>query len=183
MAMMEIQKSGRFGIGVISSALCLSRQLRCKLCFSFVSLMGPLFLSHDQLKGQMVDDRSVMYSTSYSAGIPGMMETFGITNKTLLVLGITTYLFGLALGSIILAPLSEMYGRRPIYLCSMVLFTILVLPCALATNLEAILVTRFFGALAGSAMISNAPGTVGDIVTEEYRAFAFSIWSIGPMNG
>jgi len=32
-------------------------------------------------------------------------------------------------------------------------------------------------------MISNAPGTVADIVTEEYRALAFSIWSIGPMNG
>lgn len=32
-------------------------------------------------------------------------------------------------------------------------------------------------------MISNAPGTVSDIVTEEYRALAFSIWSIGPMNG
>lgn len=112
-----------------------------------------------------------------------MMETFGISNKTLLVLGITTYLFGLALGSIILAPLSEMYGRRPIYLISMALFTILVLPCALAQNLEAILVTRFFGALAGSAMISNAPGTVGDIVSDEYRALAFSIWSIGPMNG
>ncbi|GME25675.1 putative mfs multidrug transporter protein [Neofusicoccum parvum] len=125
----------------------------------------------------------VMYSTSYSAGIPGMMETFGITNKTLLVLGITTYLLGLAIGSVILAPLSEMYGRRPIYLCAMALFTVLVLPCALAQNLESILVTRFFGALAGSAMISNAPGTVGDIVSDEYRALAFSIWSIGPMNG
>lgn len=124
-----------------------------------------------------------MYSTSYSAGIPGMMETFGITNKTLLVLGITTYLLGLAIGSVILAPLSEMYGRRPIYLCAMALFTVLVLPCALAQNLESILVTRFFGALAGSAMISNAPGTVGDIVSDEYRALAFSIWSIGPMNG
>lgn len=38
-------------------------------------------------------------------------------------------------------------------------------------------------ACAGAAMISNAPGTVADIVTEEYRALAFSIWSIGPMNG
>jgi MFS family permease len=32
-------------------------------------------------------------------------------------------------------------------------------------------------------MISNAPGTVNDIVDEEHRALAFSIWSIGPMNG
>jgi hypothetical protein len=32
-------------------------------------------------------------------------------------------------------------------------------------------------------MISNAPGTVSDIVDDQHRAFAFSIWSIGPMNG
>jgi MFS family permease len=32
-------------------------------------------------------------------------------------------------------------------------------------------------------MISNSPGTVSDITTEQYRALAFSIWSIGPMNG
>jgi MFS family permease len=32
-------------------------------------------------------------------------------------------------------------------------------------------------------MISIAPGTVSDISDEAYRALAFSIWSIGSMNG
>ena len=32
-------------------------------------------------------------------------------------------------------------------------------------------------------MIANAPGTVSDIVDDEHRAFAFSMWSIGPMLG
>jgi hypothetical protein len=125
----------------------------------------------------------VMYSTSYTSGIPGMMETFGIRSKTLVVLGITTYLAGLALGSILLAPLSEMYGRRPVYLIAVFMFVVLIIPCALAKNLVTILVVRFFGAIAGSAMISNAPGSVSDIVADEWRAMAFSIWSIGPMNG
>jgi multidrug resistance protein len=125
----------------------------------------------------------VMYSTSYTSAIPGIMSTFGIDSKTIPVLGITTYMIGLALGSVVLAPLSEMYGRRPIYLIAMAMFCLLTIPCALAPNLEAILITRFFGAIAGSALISNSPGTVNDIVTEEYRALAFSLWSIGPMNG
>jgi multidrug resistance protein len=125
----------------------------------------------------------VMYSTSYTSGIPGIMSTFNIDSKTIPVLGITTYMIGLALGSVVLAPLSEMYGRRPIYLIAMAMFCLLTIPCALASNLEAILITRFFGAIAGSALISNSPGTVNDIVTEEYRALAFSLWSIGPMNG
>lgn len=125
----------------------------------------------------------VMYSTSYTSGIPGMMATFGIHSKTLVVLGITTYLAGLAVGSLLLAPLSEMYGRRPVYLIAVATFTILIIPCALSNNLAQILVMRFFGAIAGAAMISNAPGTVSDIVSDDYRALAFSIWSLGPMNG
>tara|TARA_R110002003_G_scaffold1815_3_gene23533 strand:+ start:752 stop:2536 length:1785 start_codon:yes stop_codon:yes gene_type:complete len=125
----------------------------------------------------------VMYSTSYTSGIPGMMRTFGIESKTLVVLGITTYLCGLAVGSLLLAPLSEMYGRRPVYLIAVAVFTILIVPCALSNNLTQILVMRFFGAVAGAAMISNAPGTVSDIASDEYRALFFSIWSIGPMNG
>lgn len=125
----------------------------------------------------------VMYSTSYTSGIPGMMATFGIKSKTLVVLGITTYLGGLAIGSLLLAPLSEMYGRRPVYLIAVATFTVLIIPCALSNNLAQILVMRFFGAIAGAAMISNAPGTVSDIVNDEYRALAFSVWSLGPMNG
>jgi multidrug resistance protein len=125
----------------------------------------------------------VMYSTSYTSGIPGMMATFGIHSKTLVVLGITTYLAGLALGSLLLAPLSEMYGRRPVYLIAVATFTVLIIPCALSNNLAQILVMRFFGAIAGAAMISNAPGTVSDIVSDDYRALAFSVWSLGPMNG
>ena len=125
----------------------------------------------------------VLYSTSYTSGIPGMMKTFDIRDETIIVLGLTTYMIGLAIGSVICAPLSEMYGRRPIYLIAMLAFGLLVIPCALAKNLETILIVRFFGAIAGSAMIGNAPGTVNDIVMEKHRALAFSVWSLGPMNG
>lgn len=124
----------------------------------------------------------VLYSTSYTSSIPGLQSTFGISDTTG-ILGVTTYLVGMATGSVILAPLSEMYGRRPIYIIAMFMFVVLILPCALAPNIEAILATRFFGAFAASALISNAPGTVNDVVVEKYRALAFSLWSIGPMNG
>ncbi|KAG9242924.1 major facilitator superfamily domain-containing protein [Calycina marina] len=125
----------------------------------------------------------VLYSTSYTASIPGEMIEFNISSQPIATLGITTYLIGLAVGSLILAPLSELYGRRPVYIASLAFFCLLVLPCALATNLTVVLIVRFFGACAGAAMISNSPGTVADVATEKYRALAFSIWSIGPMNG
>ncbi|PIB02838.1 putative MFS-type transporter [Cercospora beticola] len=125
---------------------------------------------------------TVLYSTSYTSAIPGMQREFNLSTSEG-ILGVTTYLLGMATGSVILAPLSEMYGRRPVYLITMLLFTILVIPCAVAQNIATILVVRFFGAFCAAAMISNAPGTVSDIVDDEHRALAFSVWSIGPMNG
>ena len=125
----------------------------------------------------------VLYSTSYTAAIAAMSEEFGITDPSITTLGVTTYLIGLAVGSLILAPISETYGRKPVYAISMFFFVILVIPCGLAKNITTIIVVRFFGACAGAAMIANAPGTVGDVISDKYRATAFSIWSIGPMNG
>ncbi|KAI9735910.1 MAG: hypothetical protein M1834_001376 [Cirrosporium novae-zelandiae] len=125
----------------------------------------------------------VIYSTSYSSGIAQMMEEFNVSSEPVVTLGMTTYLMGLALGSVTLAPLSETYGRRPVYIISMAIFVVLFIPCGIGSSLAEVLVVRFFGAFAGSAMIANAPGTVSDVSTEKYRALAFSIWSIGPLNG
>lgn len=35
----------------------------------------------------------------------------------------------------------------------------------------------------GAAMVSNGPGTIVDISTDEYRALYMSLWSIAPLNG
>jgi hypothetical protein len=87
----------------------------------------------------------VLYSTSYTSSMPGMMEEFHETSEPVATLGVTMYLFGLAVGSLILAPLSEVYGRRPVYIGSLLFFCLMVLPCALATSLSEVLVVRFFG--------------------------------------
>lgn len=126
---------------------------------------------------------SVLYSTSYTSGIYALQQEFNVSSEAVVTLGVTTYLLGLAVGSLILAPISETYGRKPVYAIAMIIFSLLVIPCARATSMAEIIVVRFFGAIAGSSMIANAPGTVGDIVSDEYRALAFSVWSIGPLNG
>ncbi|KKY22599.1 putative mfs multidrug transporter [Phaeomoniella chlamydospora] len=125
----------------------------------------------------------VSYSTSYTSGLSEMMEEFSISSVPVATLGVTFYLFGLAIGSLILAPVSEVYGRKPVYVIAMLWYTLLVAPAAKATSLTSIIIVRFFGALGASAMISNAPGTVGDISVEKYQALAFSLWGIGPLNG
>ncbi|KAI1459710.1 polyamine transporter 3 [Annulohypoxylon moriforme] len=127
----------------------------------------------------------VFYSTSYSAAIPGLVDEFGVST-TVATLGITTYLLGLAAGSLLVAPVSELYGRRPVYISCMICFTLLVIPCCVATSLTEIIVVRFFGAMFGACMVTNSAGTVVDISTEQTRvsaAMILSLWSIAPLNG
>lgn len=86
----------------------------------------------------------VLYSTCYTASIPGLVEEFGSATTTS-TLGLTTYLLGFAVGSLIVAPLSELYGRQMVYLVCLSIWALLILPCALATSLTEIIVVRFFG--------------------------------------
>ncbi|PHH49938.1 Efflux pump atB [Ceratocystis fimbriata CBS 114723] len=124
----------------------------------------------------------VLYSTSYTASIPGFVAEFDTTTTTA-TLGVTTYLLGLAVGTLVLAPLSEIYGRHLVYVVGMIAASLLIIPCATAQSLTTLIVTRFFGALFGSAFIANAPGSIVDISHEETRALVMSLWSIGPLNG
>ena len=73
-----------------------------------------------------------------------MMEEFNIRSRTVITFGMTTYMMGLATGPLLLAPMSELYGRRPVYLVSLFLFPIFVLAACLAKNFHAILIVRFF---------------------------------------
>ena len=123
-----------------------------------------------------------LFSTLYTSGIPGLEDEFHIS-KIVGLLGVFTYLLGMGVGTIVSAPLSELVGRRPVYLVCMTIFLMLILPSALARNMEAILVSRFFGGLFGSAIMGNSPVSVNDIVSDKHRALAFGIWSIGPTNG
>jgi hypothetical protein len=52
---------------------------------------------------------SILYSSAYTSGISGthgMTAELGVPNSTISLLGLTTYLFGMAAGSMIWAPLS-----------------------------------------------------------------------------
>lgn len=88
---------------------------------------------------------TVLYSTSYTSSMPGMMEEFNEPSETVATLGLTTYMIGLAVGSLVLAPVSEIYGRQPIYIGSLLVFCLMTLPCALATNLSQVQGVRFLG--------------------------------------
>lgn len=86
----------------------------------------------------------VLYSTSYTGSIPGLKAEFHATTTTT-TLGMTTYLIGLAIGSIFVAPISEIFGRRIVYLSCLCIWSAFIVPSGLAQSINTILAVRFFG--------------------------------------
>lgn len=78
-------------------------------------------------------------------------------------LALSLYVLGFAVGPVLLAPLSEYFGRQPVYVVSWFVLFIFQLPVALAPNIGTILVCRFIGGFAGGAPLTNTGGTVSDL--------------------
>lgn len=83
----------------------------------------------------------------------------------------------------VMSPLSEFYGRRPIYIASYTFFLIWLIPCAVARNIETMLVARFFDGLAGSAFLSVAGGTVGDLFPKAQLSLPMAFYTAAPFVG
>ena len=121
---------------------------------------------------------SSIYTTIYAQIMPEFH-----TNREVATVGLTTFVVGLMIGPMLLAPLSEFYGRRPIYIGSFVMVFIWIIPCAVAQNIATILVTRFFDGFFASAFLSVAGGTIGDMFNKSELSYPMMVYSGSPFIG
>lgn len=99
------------------------------------------------------------------------------------VLGLSLFVLGMGVGPLMLSPLSEFFGRRPIYLVSFSTFTLALLPCAWAPHMAMLLVFRFVSGMCGSAFLSVAGGTVGDMFAGEALGAPMMLFTASPFVG
>ncbi|KKZ68044.1 hypothetical protein EMCG_06254 [[Emmonsia] crescens] len=121
---------------------------------------------------------SSLYTMTYAQ----IMEEFHCS-RIVATLGLSLFIFGLGVGPLVLAPLSEFYGRRIIYVTSFTFFLIWLIPCAVAQNIETMLVARFFTGISGSAFLSVAGGTVGDMFARHELGAPMMIYTASPFLG
>ncbi|KAJ4288985.1 hypothetical protein N0V90_011327 [Kalmusia sp. IMI 367209] len=122
-------------------------------------------------------------STMSASATPLIMKAFGSTNETLGAFVTSVYILGYAFGPLAWAPLSEIYGRAPIYNICNVLFLIWSIACAVANNIGALVVFRFFSGIAASCAITISSGTVADLYPVEQRGKAMAMMILGPLFG
>jgi multidrug resistance protein len=129
----------------------------------------------------------VLYSnlaaTMFAPGAPALIEEFHVTNSVLSILTVTIYVFGFALGPLFLAPLSELYGRLPLYHVSNVVYVAFTVGCALSNNIGTFLAFRFISGCAASVPMTVGGGTIADLVPEDKRGKAMAMYGIGPLLG
>lgn len=83
-------------------------------------------------------------SSQFAPGVPDVMREFHSTSELLAGFMVSIYVLGFAFGPLIIAPLSEMYGRLPLYHSCNFLFIIFTIAAAVAANMTQFIVFRFF---------------------------------------
>lgn len=111
------------------------------------------------------------------------MREFGETNNMIAAFVVSIYILGFAIGPLIIAPLSELYGRVWIYNVCNVFFIIFTVACGVSSNMNMLVGFRFLAGCAGSAPLTIGAGTVADLFPREQRAGAMAIWGMGPLLG
>ncbi|KAJ5053846.1 uncharacterized protein L3040_000137 [Drepanopeziza brunnea f. sp. 'multigermtubi'] len=106
----------------------------------------------------------------------------GRTDKTSSILLVTVWELGEAAGPLLMAPLSEIYGRYPVFNIANIVFILSVILGALSQSTELFIFSRF---LTGFAVASNVlnPAIIGDIYPSEQRGSGMSLVMLAPLIG
>ncbi|KAF2097291.1 MFS transporter [Rhizodiscina lignyota] len=123
-------------------------------------------------------------SAIYTAGIPSVEQSFHVSSVAA-TLGLTLFVAGYGLGPMLFAPLSEIpqIGRNPVYIITLLIFVLLQIPTALATNFGMLLAFRFLTGFFGSPVLATGGATIADMYAPAKRAYGIAIWGMAAVCG
>lgn len=113
---------------------------------------------------------------------PQILDEFNQENTFYITLIVSIWELGEIIGPLIVAPLSELYGRFYIYHAGTILFIIFSAACALSTNIQMLVAFRFLNGVAVVSTVLN-PSIVGDLFRIEQRGSAMAMVGLAPMLG
>jgi len=126
---------------------------------------------------------SPLTSSMMAPGLSEIRARYGIESETVLAMTLSIFLVGFGVGPLILAPLSEMYGRKWVLHIGNLFGIVFNLCCAFAPSTTALLVFRFLTGLSGSAPVACGGAVISDLFDERERASAMAVYTMGPLIG
>jgi multidrug resistance protein len=125
----------------------------------------------------------IAYGSSIVTGGLGLIQEKYNVSLEVAILTCSIMVCGFAVGPLLWSPLSEIIGRRPVYIISLALYVIFNIPCALSPNIGGLLVCRFLCGVFSSSGLSLAGGTIADIWSTEERGMAIAYFAAAPYCG
>ncbi|CAI7573574.1 unnamed protein product [Penicillium crustosum] len=122
-------------------------------------------------------------SSMFAPGVGQLVKDFNVTSTELASFVVSVYLLGYCFGPLLIAPLSELYGRQYVYHVCNVLYVIWTIACAFAPEIGSLIVFRFLAGFAGSCPLTIGAGTIADMFVQEQRGGAMAAWALGPLIG
>ncbi|KAI0888608.1 MFS general substrate transporter [Annulohypoxylon maeteangense] len=101
-------------------------------------------------------------TTTYVSAEFLVKEKYGGSSQVV-ALGQSLFIVGTAVGPAFLGPLSDIGGRKWVYVGSIGIYAILNIGTALARNLPMLIIFQFLCGAAGSTALSNVAGTIADL--------------------
>ncbi|KAK7446223.1 hypothetical protein CaCOL14_006611 [Colletotrichum acutatum] len=121
-------------------------------------------------------------STAFSGGIAEVIRDFKVSTE-IGILGVSLFVVGFAVGPLMWAPLSELYGRQYLFIATYIALTAFNAGAAGAKNIETLIILRFFAGTFGASPMTNAGGVIADMFNAQERGLATAIFAAAPFLG
>ncbi len=106
--------------------------------------------------------------------LPVLATTFG-SDISVAQMTVSLYMVGIALSQLIMGPLSDRFGRRPVLLGGLALMVVASVACIFAETLPQLIAARFFQALGGAAGMVVSRAIIRDIYQRDRVASMISL--------
>lgn len=120
-------------------------------------------------------------SSLITPATPEIAERFDVS-RTASILALSLFVFGLAVGPMIAAPISETFGRSVVYKVSALTYMLFVLGAGFSNSFASLLVCRFLAGTLGGPVLAVGAGTNADMYPPKNRAIASSLFVMMPVS-
>ncbi|THH08248.1 hypothetical protein EW145_g2823 [Phellinidium pouzarii] len=121
-------------------------------------------------------------ASTYAMGYASMTRDLNCSTLQATV-GLSVYALGFGLFPLFFAPLSEEFGRQPLYIVTTFIYMSMHIGVALAKNIQSVIVFRFIAGAAGSTGSTMVGGTIADIWAPHERGLPMATFSIAALTG
>jgi multidrug resistance protein len=124
----------------------------------------------------------IMVSTIMAPALSTIAQEIHMSS-TEAVMTMSVYLLATAFGPLVIGPLSEVHGRKPVLHATNIWFLVWNIVCGFSRNKGELLAARLLAGLGASAVYALGGGVLGDVWRPEQRGRSLGLYMLIPLLG